>query len=188
MQDMYISEIWSIVRTDIGNAVLLKPKGMEIALPIFVGTLEAQAILIGHEKVTLPRPLTHDLFLNMLKRVNLSIKRIEICDLKNDTFHSRLVITGGEYTNEKPLLLDSRPSDALALVTRKRCPIYISKPIIEKAGISLDFFINALEDADSFDIENEKLTLLRQQLEQAVAMEEYELAAEIRDKLKMLES
>ena len=189
MRKMYISEIWSIVRTNQGNAVLLKPQGMEIAVPIFIGALEMQSILIGREKMRLPRPLTHDLFLNMLDTVNLSIKRVEVFELKNDTFHARLVITGGEYTNAKPLILDSRPSDAFALVTRKRCPIYIASTVIEQAGIPLDFFIDALEESvmspDGGEI---KQRSLREELERAVAEEEYEQAAEIRDMLKMLES
>ncbi|MDR2952473.1 MAG: bifunctional nuclease family protein [Treponema sp.] len=188
MREMYVSEIWSIIRTNQGNAVLLKPRGMEIAVPIFIGTLEMQAILIGREKVKLPRPMTHDLFINMLNTVNLSIKRVEVNELKDDTFHSRIVITGGEYTNEKPLILDSRPSDAIALVTRERCPIYIASTVIEQTGIPLNFFVEALEETARSPAEEEnKQRSLREELERAVAEEDYEQAAEIRDMLKLLE-
>jgi len=182
---MLLSEIWSIIRTDHGNAVLIKPKKLEVAVPIFVGTLELQSILVGHEKVNLSRPLTHDLFLDMLNHVNLSIKRVELHEIKNDVFHARLVVTGGEYTNENPLILDSRPSDAFALVTRKRCPIYISSVVVEQTGIPLDFFINALEDEEPLEQGNITLQTLQRQLEQAIAKEEYELAAEIRDKINI---
>ena len=189
MRNMFLSEIWSIVRTNQGNAVLIKPRGMDVAVPIFVGTLEMQSILIGQEKVSLPRPMTHDLFLNMLRRVNLTIKRVEVCELKDDIFHAHLIITGGEYTNENPLIMDSRPSDAFALVTRKHCPIFISQSVVEKAGVPLDFFINALEEGvDGLDSENDDLTSLQKQLERAVDEEEYELAAEIRDKIKILKN
>jgi bifunctional DNase/RNase len=185
---MYLSEIWSIIQTNLGNAVLLKPRGMDIAIPIFIGALEAHSILIAREKVKLPRPMTHDLLLNMLNRVNLSIKRIEVNELKNDTFHARIVITGGEYSNEKPLVLDSRPSDAIALVSRARCPIYIASTVIEQAGIPLNAFIEALEEsAQSPPEEHIKQKSLREELERAVAEEDYEQAAEIRDMLKMLE-
>jgi bifunctional DNase/RNase len=188
MRELYVSEIWSIIRTNQGNAVLLKPRGMEIAVPIFIGTLETQSILIGKEKVKLSRPMTHDLFLNMLNTVNLSIKRVEVSELKNDTFHARIVITGGEYSNEKPLILDSRPSDAIALITRTRCPIYIASTVIEQAGIPLNFFIEALEESAHYPQEEEiKQRALREELERAVAEEDYEQAAEIRDMLKMLE-
>jgi bifunctional DNase/RNase len=188
MREMYLSEIWSIIRTNLGNAVLLKPRGMDIAIPIFIGALEAHSILIAREKVKLPRPMTHDLLLNMLSRVNLSIKRVEVNELKNDTFHSRIVITGGEYSNEKPLVLDSRPSDAIALVSRARCPIYIASTVIEQAGIPLNAFIEALEESiQSPPDEPVKQKSLREELERAVAEEDYEQAAEIRDMLKMLE-
>jgi len=180
---MYLSEIWSILKTSHGNAILLKPKDKEIAVPIFIGTLEMQSILIGKEGVSLSRPHTHDLFLNMLAHVNLLVKKVEVYELKDDVFHARLIITGGEYTKENPLILDSRPSDAFAIATRKKCPIYLASSIIEQTGVPLSFFINDLEE----DTED-KYRSLKEQLEQAVAEEEYEQAAEIRDLLKMLEN
>ena len=183
MKAMYLSEIWSVLKTSHGNALLLKPKDKDIAVPIFIGTLEMQSILLGKEGVSMSRPHTHDLFLNMLANVNLSVKKVEVYELKDDVFHARLVITGGEYTKEKPLILDSRPSDAFAIATRKKCPIYLASSIIEQTGVPLSFFINDIEE-DTDD----KYRSLKEQLEQAVAEEEYEQAAEIRDLLKMLEN
>jgi len=183
LKEMYLSEIWSILKTSHGNALLLKPKDKEIAVPIFIGTLEMQSILMGKEGASISRPHTHDLFLNMLANVNLSVKKVEVYELKDDVFHARLIITGGEYTREKPLVLDSRPSDAFAIATRKKCPIYMASSIIEQTGVPLSFFINDLEE-DTDD----KYRSLKDQLEQAVAEEEYEQAAEIRDLLKMLEN
>jgi uncharacterized protein len=183
LKEMYLSEIWSVLKTSHGNALLLKPKDKEIAVPIFIGTLEMQSILMGKEGASISRPHTHDLFLNMLANVNLSVKKVEVYELKDDVFHARLIITGGEYTREKPLVLDSRPSDAFAIATRKKCPIYMSSSIIEQTGVPLSFFINDLEE-DTDD----KYRSLKEQLEQAVAEEEYEQAAEIRDLLKMLEN
>jgi bifunctional DNase/RNase len=181
---MFVSEIWSVIQTRHGNAVLLKPRGMEVAVPIFIGTLEMQSILIAREGVSLPRPMTHDLFLDMLNHVNLSIRKVEVFELRGDTFHARLVITGGEYTNEKPLVLDSRPSDAFAIAARKKCPIFVSSSVIEQTAIPLDFFLESLEEAEPGD---DKHRSLLEQLEQAVAEEEYEQAAEIRDLIKKLE-
>jgi bifunctional DNase/RNase len=183
MKGMFYSEIWSILKTSHGNAILLKPKNMDIAVPIFIGTLEMQSILIGKEGLTLSRPHTHDLFLNMLSQVNLSVRRVEVFELKDDVFHARLIITGGEYTSEKPFVLDSRPSDAFAIATRKKCPIFIASSVIEQTGVPLDYFIGDLEE----DTED-RHSSLRKQLEQAIAEEEYEQAAEIRDLLKMLEN
>ena len=183
MKNMIISEIWSILKTNHGNAILLKPRNMDIAIPIFIGTLEMQSILIGKEGMKLSRPHTHDLFLNMLANVNLTVRRVEVHDLKNDVFHARLIITGGEYSNDKPLILESRPSDAFAIAARKKCPIFISTPVIEQTGVPLDLFIGNLEEEPV-----DKHRSLKEQLEQAVAEEEYEQAAEIRDLLKLLEN
>jgi bifunctional DNase/RNase len=180
---MYLSEIWSVLKTSHGNAILLKPKDKEVAVPIFIGNLEMQSILLGKEGVSLSRPHTHDLFLNMLAHVNLLVKKVEVYELKDDVFHARLIITGGEYTKENPLILDSRPSDAFALAARKKCPIYLASSIIEQTGVPLSFFINDLEE-DTDD----KYKSLKEQLEQAIAEEEYEQAAEIRDLLKILEN
>jgi uncharacterized protein len=183
LKSMYLSEIWSILKTSHGNAILLKPKDKDVAIPIFIGTLEMQSILIGKEGVSMARPHTHDLFLNMLAHVNLLVKKVEVYELKDDVFHARLIITGGEYTKENPLILDSRPSDAFAIATRKKCPIYLASSIIEEIGVPLSFFINDIEENTE-----DKYRSLKEQLEQAVAEEEYEQAAEIRDLLKMLES
>ena len=183
MKPMLISEIWSILKTSHGNAILLKPREKDIAVPIFIGTLEMQSILVGKEGMSLSRPHTHDLFINMLAHVNLSIKKIEVYELKDDVFHARLVITGGEYTKENPLILDSRPSDAIAIATRKKCPIYLASSIVEQTGVPLTFFINDIEETTE-----DQFRSLREQLEQAIAEEEYEQAAEIRDLLKMLEN
>ena len=203
MKEMHISEIWSILKTSHGNAILLKPKNMEVAVPIFIGTLELQSILIGKEGANHSRPHTHDLFLNMLSHVNLSIKKIEVFELKDDVFHARLIVTGGEYTKEKPLILDSRPSDAFAIATRKKSPIYIASSVIEETGVPLSFFINELAasaeaGSEEYSTDNasayasvytgDKHRHLRKQLEQAIAEEEYEQAAEIRDLLKLLDA
>lgn len=183
MKEMQSSEIWSVLKTSHGNAILLKPKNKEVAIPIFIGTLEMQSILIAKEGMRLSRPHTHDLFLNMLSHVNLAVRKIEIYELKDDVFHARLIITGGEYTKENPFILDSRPSDALAIAARRKCPIYLASAIIEETGVPLTFFINEIEENT-----DDKHRSLREQLELAVAEEEYEQAAEIRDLLKILES
>ena len=76
------AEIWTVARTDQGNAVLVRPLGAELAVPIFIGQLETQSILIGMGNVPMPRPLTHDLFLSLLKELEVELDRIEITSLK----------------------------------------------------------------------------------------------------------
>jgi bifunctional DNase/RNase len=190
MNDMMKAEIWTIARTDQGNAVLLRPLGTDISVPIFIGPLETQYILIGGGEMPIKRPLTPDLFLSLVKRVGLELKRVEVHELKENTFHARLVLQGGEYSGKQPLTLDSRPSDAFALAVRRKCPIYISRKVVEQAGIPVDMVIDEVEEtAHSIgkdETEASKKAELLAELEKAVAAEEYERAAEIRDILLLL--
>ncbi|MCL2042938.1 MAG: bifunctional nuclease family protein [Treponema sp.] len=191
MKKILPAEIWTIVQTKEGYAVLLRPLNKNVAVPIFVGQLEVQSVLIGKEGISLPRPLTHDLLLTLLDSQGLTLNRVEIHDLKDNIFHAQLVITGGTYTAGKPLVLDSRPSDAFGLVTRCKCPIFISSEIVKSTGIPLDFFLDALENNDEItsDISphDDERSRLFTQLNDAVEKEEYERAAEIRDLLKMMD-
>jgi bifunctional DNase/RNase len=183
--------------------VLLRPRGLNIAVPVFIGQLEIQSILIGREGVNLPRPLTHDLFLNVLRRMSLNIDKVEVHELRNNTFHARLVILGREFTEEKPLVIDSRPSDAFALAVRRRCPIFIDSRVVEQAGIPLEFFMEEInedgeagetavaglspEDSAGSTAFNVRHRELLEMLNRAVETEEYERAAEIRDMLLLLD-
>ena len=185
-------EIWTIVQTKEGCAVLLRPLNKKIAVPIFVGLLEIQSIIIGKEDISLPRPLTHDLFLDLLDSQNLVLERVEIHDLKDNTFHARLVLSGGAHTLDNPLFLDSRPSDALGLAVRRKCPIMISVDVVNETGIPLDLFVDSLGSGDSVSkgdippLEEERRRLI-EELNDAVEREDYEHAAEIRDILKGME-
>ena len=128
------AEIWTVARTDKGNAVLVKPLESERAVPIFIGQLEAQSILIGLGKVPMPRPLTHDLFLSVLEQLEAEIQRVEITELKDGTFYARILMKHGG----KELSIDARPSDALAIAARLRCGVFIADKVIEEAGVEIN--------------------------------------------------
>jgi len=186
MEKMLQVEIWTVAQTSEGNVVLLRPLEKNIVIPVFVGQLEIQSILIGMEDISLPRPLTHDLFLSLLESQGLALDRVEIQELKGNTFHARLVISGGKYAADKPLILDSRPSDALGLATRRKCPIMVSPDIIKQTGITADFFMDMLGEekkAGDANDNQERRNRLQRQLNEAVEKEEYEEAAKIRDML-----
>jgi bifunctional DNase/RNase len=202
MEKMLHAEIWTISQTRDGGAVLLRPKDTDIVIPVFIGLLESQSILIGNEGVHLPRPLTHDLFLNLLQSQNLSLKQVEIHEIVDNTFHARLVITGGVYTGAYPLILDSRPSDAFALAVRRKCPVFFSFEVSKQAGISFDLIFDSPENINVTDfpfgslnkpsgnrnsLRSKELRILQDQLNAAVAKEEYEQAAKIRDMIKEME-
>lgn len=175
------AEIWTVARTEKGNAVLVKPLDAERAVPIFIGQLEAQSILIGLGKVPMPRPLTHDLLLNIVEKMHMSVERIEINDLKDATFYSRIIAKQGM----KKFVFDSRPSDAMALATRVKCPVYIAGYIIDEASIPLSM----ISDSDQMtqSVNQSVLEELQRALDTAVEEENYEEAARIRDRIREVE-
>jgi bifunctional DNase/RNase len=194
---MLSAEIWSIAQTNQGSAVLLRPRGLNAAVPIFIGQLEIQSILIGREGIHLPRPLTHDLILKLFQLMSLNIDRVEVHDLRDNTFHARLVLSGREFTEDKPLIIDSRPSDAFALAVRRRCPILIDSGVVEQAGVPLEVFLEEINETGGAEdaageagfpprASDTRHGELLEMLNQAVAAEEYERAAEIRDLLILL--
>jgi bifunctional DNase/RNase len=194
MNKMLEAEIWTVAQLEDGTAVLLRPLGAEIAVPIFIGETEAQAILLGLGEVAVSRPLTHDLLLDLIKKDGLALYRVELHDLSDSVFYSRILLTGREFSEKHPLTLDARPSDALALAVRAKCPVFIAKKVSDQAGLPAEFFLDAIGNtgANSADaivgrskgIEREALQM---ELDQAVANEEYERAAEIRDVLVLMD-
>ncbi len=203
MNTLVKAEIWTIARTDQGNAVLVRPIGAEIAVPIFIGQLETQSILIGFGDVAGPRPLTHDLMLSVVRRMGSELLRIEINDLKDGTFFARLVLAGPEAAGGGEFVLDARPSDALALAVRTKCPVYIAEQVVDAAGVSVNLIMDAAAEglgggdaekpeegvaaADGSEERALRRRVLQAELEKAVAAEEYETAAKIRDQLAALE-
>jgi len=116
------------------RVVILKEKGTNRYLPIWIGPAEADAIAVKLQNVELSRPLTHDLLQSVISTLGASVEYIVVSGLKEDTFYARLALSidGGA------LDIDSRPSDALALAVRVRAPIYAEESVLEKAGIILD--------------------------------------------------
>jgi len=176
------AEIWTVARTDKGNAVLVKPIGSERAVPIFIGQLEAQSILIGLGNVPMPRPLSHDLFVTMMEKLNATIERVDITELKDGTFYARIVMKQGL----KKIVIDSRPSDALGITARIHCPLYIAESIVEEAGIAINLITEEDPKVDVPDPREIEKSRLEQELQKAVDDEDYEEAARIRDKINEL--
>ncbi|MBN2509379.1 MAG: bifunctional nuclease family protein [Spirochaetales bacterium] len=177
------AEIWTIARTEQGNAVVVRPLGAETAVPIFIGQLEAQSILIGMQSVPMPRPLSHDLMLDLLKAGGLELLRIEIVDLQESTFIAQLVI---KNASGDEVLMDCRPSDAISLAVRAKVPVYIAERIVDEAGISVKVITEHETIADENPVQKE-LEALRGELSRAVDVENYEEAARLRDKIQKLE-
>jgi bifunctional DNase/RNase len=179
LKELLEAEIWTLARIEEGNLLMLRPLGAEQVVSIFIGSSEAQAIKLGLDGVLVERPLTHDLFLKFVKAALFTLNRVEIRDAKNDVFYSRLCFTGPGHDENNPLYIDSRPSDALALAVRAKCPLFVAAKVLAKSGSPIDFVMKG-------KIESPR-SLLSRELDSAVAAEEYERAAEIRDRLNMLE-
>jgi len=111
-----------------GFAVLLCDKNNKMILPIFVGPLEAQPIALALENQKLPRPITHDLIIEVFKKYSITIQKIIITDIKDGTYFAELYLK--DYNNIISVV-DSRPSDAIALALRVECPIYMTPKLIE---------------------------------------------------------
>lgn len=109
--------------------VILKDLDGKRAVPIWIGLFEASAIATQLEKIDLSRPMTHDLLLNVITALQVRIIRIEINDLKNNTFFATIHLE----KNGSELLVDSRPSDAIALALRASAPIFVDEMVVEKS-------------------------------------------------------
>ncbi len=115
-------------------ALLLGEIEGERRLPVIIGAQEAQAIAIHLENIKPPRPLTHDLFLNMAIGFNVNLVEVVILKLEEGLFYSELVMENSLTT----IRIDARTSDAIALAIRFSCPIYTNEDILQKAGMYID--------------------------------------------------
>ncbi|HXN50282.1 MAG TPA: bifunctional nuclease family protein [Bryobacteraceae bacterium] len=112
--------------------VILKDVGGNSILPIWVGVYEANAIALEIEKVTTPRPMTHDLIKSLLAGLSTGMKKVVVSELKDDTFYAVIWLErDGEIIS-----VDSRPSDALALALRLDCPIYVEEAVLKSSKMT----------------------------------------------------
>src|SRR5256712_3976424 len=106
--------------------VILKDSGGDTVLPIWVGVYEANAIALEMEKVSTPRPMTHDLIKNVLTGLETHVHKVVVTELREDTFFAVIWLErGGEVVS-----IDSRPSDALALALRRDCPSFLDELVL----------------------------------------------------------
>jgi uncharacterized protein len=112
--------------------VVLKDVASDTVMPIWVGIFEANAIAIEIEKVSAPRPMTHDLTRNLMRHLNAELERIVITEIKDDTFYAVLWLRQGT----EAIAIDSRPSDAIALALRADCPIFVAEHVMQSAKLN----------------------------------------------------
>jgi hypothetical protein len=109
--------------------VILRDTSGNSILPIWVGVYEANAIALEIEKVTTPRPMTHDLIKNLLTGVEATVHKVVVSELKDETFYAVIWLE----QNGELISVDSRPSDALALALRLDCPIYVEEQVLQNS-------------------------------------------------------
>lgn len=119
--------------------ILLKEDNGDRFLPIWVGNFEASAIALEMVNFKSPRPMTHDLIVNIFKAFNIRLKRVVVSRLVKETFFAFLDL---QKDNDENIIMDLRPSDAIAIAVRIKSPIYVSQEVLEKAGLK----ITSIED------------------------------------------
>jgi hypothetical protein len=124
-------EIKGLLMDPVSNmpVVVLRDAANGVFLPIWVGIFEANAIALQMEKITTPRPMTHDLLKNLLSELEATVERIVINDLKDNTFFARIHLLRGDTRWN----VDSRPSDAIALALRVNAEIFVEEDVLERS-------------------------------------------------------
>jgi bifunctional DNase/RNase len=112
--------------------VVLKDEAGDTTLPIWIGIQEATSIASAIKQVQMARPLTHDLFYDLLHEVGVTVQRVVITELKESTYFAELVLGQGD----RVIVLDSRPSDAIAMALRASAPIYVAQAVLAQAKIA----------------------------------------------------
>jgi len=128
------------------HVVILREADDERYLPIWIGSWEAQSIAMKLQGVEAERPLTHDLLATVLDDLSVSVRRIVVSDLADETYRARIVLDSGGDEHE----VDARPSDAIALAIRTSAPIFATEEVLDRAGVT--------PEAD----EDEKLSVFRE--------------------------
>jgi uncharacterized protein len=111
--------------------ILKSVKGDQV-VPIWIGLLEATSIASALRDISFDRPMTHDLFKNFIDTLDMVVSKVEVCDLKDNTFYARIYFVSQERTFD----MDARPSDAIAIALRFHAPIYVHDKIFEKSQMT----------------------------------------------------
>jgi len=123
--------------------VLLEDASGGRILPIWIGTYEANAIALTIERVTTPRPMTHDLLRNVFNGLDIAVDRIVVTDVRNNTFYAAIHCRH----MDREVVIDSRPSDAIALALRMASPIFVDEEVVHKAhGMKLEDSLESSEN------------------------------------------
>jgi bifunctional DNase/RNase len=181
------SQIWTIAQADAGNAVFIRPEGMNVVLPVYVSESDIQMLLVELTHILAPRPMVHELLLASIEALAGKLDRVEIYGIRGGTYLCRVVL----IQNGKELRLESRPSDILCLSARVECPIHIDNDVLVRNAVSMDS-VSSPQDTPvtasdvSMPEQPSLVAYLQRELNGALDKEEYERAATLRDRLNAL--
>ena len=204
MNDKVQVEVLGLSQSPTSNgsyALILKEVDGDRRLPIVIGAPEAGAIAYEIEGVHTSRPMTHDLIKSIIETFDSKVTEIFIHEMKDSTFYASLHFYGSES------IVDARPSDAIAIALRFDAPIYIASSLLDLAGFSLDELETSDDDEEIEEEEGDEqeddvdfflkdgsqkkspsimteLEQLESELEQAIKDEDYEKAAQLRDRIE----
>lgn len=154
------------------RVVVLKEKDRDRYLPIWIGMTEADAIAFRLQDVSVARPQTHDLLANVIGELGATVQQVVVNDMSNDIYYARIHMEVGG----KPIEIDSRPSDAIALAVRASVPIFADEGVLERAGVVLNADGEVEEDEEG-----------REQTSAPVTAEELERLSAFRDFVSSLD-
>ncbi len=183
---MYKISIFDISLTKSGFVIFLSENKTSPILPLVIGISEAQSINLALNGVEAERPLTHDLFKFILDKLQAVVIKIIITKIENGIFLAEVYLR----TNDGILVIDSRPSDAIALAIRFKAPVYVADEVMQKAGIkSNEIDLSKAGFLSHAEVDFAPVTeevILRNRLNEAIAEERYEEAALLREQIKQL--
>lgn len=130
--------------------IILKDVSSETMLPIWVGAYEANAIALEIEKIAPQRPMTHDLLRNLIVEMGAHVERVVVTELRDNTFFAVIEMSTDDGTN---VMLDSRPSDAIALALRADCPIFVDMDVIRASRNTVAGEQEGTEQGEGFEEE-----------------------------------
>jgi bifunctional DNase/RNase len=165
------------------SGIILKEKNGDRTLPIVIGEYEAQSIALGLENIKPPRPITHDLALSILDTCGVKMDSVLITELKNNTYYAVIRLR----KKLKYWDVDARPSDAIAMAVRSMIPIFVDEEVMNVGSYDREK-VEKGNEKGAFESVTSELDSLKDELRKAVENEEYEKAAEIRDRIKKIES
>lgn len=190
-------EIKSIIEDEQSNGYVLQlmeinPERVRV-LPVVIGAPEAHAIALELQGIKPFRPFTHDLLAQVIETLDAEVRKAVITELNKNTFYASVFL---DHPTLGEQVVDSRPSDAIALALRVGAPVYVAEEVLMNAGFEIDRATGQIikhaetqtENRDSGDETQILIRQLEQDLQEAIRSENYERAAQLRDQINLLKS